>query len=116
MGHLRKQKRPGVLSCAVREAGIPPAVRARIQTEANSGLQRQQGRLCRLRLRIKELWQHCQKFINLKEGSEGSGVPVGHLRKQKRPERVNRNEQCEASKRAVRRLRLRTKSMWARKP
>ncbi len=36
------------------------------------------------------------KFINLKEGSEGSGAAVRHLRKQKRPERVNRNEQCEA--------------------
>ncbi len=31
----RRQKRPGVLSCAVREAGIPPAVRARILTETS---------------------------------------------------------------------------------
>ena len=30
-----RDKRPGVLSCAVREAGIPPAVRARILTETS---------------------------------------------------------------------------------
>ena len=29
----RRQKRPGVLSCAVREAGILPAVRARFLTK-----------------------------------------------------------------------------------
>jgi len=34
-GILRSRKRPGVLSCAVREAGIPPAVRARILTETS---------------------------------------------------------------------------------
>ena len=42
----RKQKRPErVLPCAVREAGIPPAVRARFLAEASSGLQRKQGTL-----------------------------------------------------------------------
>ena len=36
-GICRRQKRPErVLTCAVREAGIPPAVRARIHTETSN--------------------------------------------------------------------------------
>ena len=35
---VQSRKRPGVLSCAVREAGIPSSVCARILTETNSGL------------------------------------------------------------------------------
>ena len=46
----RRQKRPGVLSCAVREAGIPPAVRARILTERKS-IARSKGFARPLRLR-----------------------------------------------------------------
>ena len=43
---LRSRKRPGVLSCAVREAGIPPAVRARILTETSRGPKRPREVLC----------------------------------------------------------------------
>ena len=35
---VQSRKRPGVLSCAVREVGIPSSVCARILTETNSGL------------------------------------------------------------------------------
>ena len=41
----------------MREAGIPPAVRARFLAEASSGLKRQQGSLRRLRLR--NWWHVC---------------------------------------------------------
>ena len=42
------------MSCAVREAGIPPAVRARFLTKQAEGRSEQRGRLRRLRLRTEE--------------------------------------------------------------
>ena len=52
-GIRRRRKRGGVLLCAVREAGIPPAVRARILAETSSA-KRSKRAMRRLRLRGSE--------------------------------------------------------------
>ena len=68
-GICQRQKRPGVLSCAVREAGITPAVRARIQTETSNAKRSKQA-VRRLRLRKDSIPFAQWSFRTLGAGSE----------------------------------------------